>query len=265
MTDNLASLPASSNYEAFGAAMPLSIYDRYLLVRGLAQLGRFDEALQYKTEALRLAELTRHAYPVGMAYLAAGWLHLLKADWTHARSLLEQGLAAYRTGTVVLNLPHAVACSAWALAQVGEAGEALALLREGEHLLEREAGRGIVGIHGEACYALGRAALRLDQLDEAHRLADRALAHSPSQRGFAAHAHHLLGDIATHPDQFDAARGETHYRKALALAEPAAMRPLVAHCHLGLGKLYRRTGPGEAAHEHMAIATAGYREIGMTY
>jgi class 3 adenylate cyclase/tetratricopeptide (TPR) repeat protein len=265
MMDNLAALPAASSYESFGAAMPLSIYDRYLLVRGLAQLGRFDEALQYKTEALRLAEPTRHAYPVGMAYLAAGWLHLLKADWTQARALVEQGLAAYRTGNVVLNLPHAVACSAWALAQVGETAEALALLREGEHLLEREAGRGIVGIHGEACYTLGRAALRLDQLDEAYRLADRALTHSPSQRGCAAHAHQLLGDIATHPDQFDASRGEAHYRKALALAEPGAMRPLVAQCHLGLGKLYRRTGPGEAAHEHMAIATARYREIGMTY
>ena len=265
MTDNLSVLPAASNYESFGAAMPLSIYDRYLLVRALAQLGRFEEAVPYKTEALRLAEPTRHAYPVGMAYLAASWLHLLKAEWTQARALVAQALGAYRTGNVVLNLPHAVACSAWALAQVGDAGEALALLREGEDLLEREASRGIVGIHGEACYALGRAALRLDQLDEAHRLGDRALAHSPAQRGFAAHAHHLLGDIATHPDQFDAVRGETHYRKALALAEPGAMWPLIAHCHLGLGKLYRRTGPGEAAHEHMSIATATYRAIGMTY
>ncbi len=89
--DNLAALPAGSNYESFGAAMPLSIYDRYLLVRGLAQLGRFNEALQYKTEALRLAEPTRHAYPVGMAHVAASWLHLLKSDWTQARSLGEQG------------------------------------------------------------------------------------------------------------------------------------------------------------------------------
>jgi tetratricopeptide (TPR) repeat protein len=200
-----------------------------------------------------------------MAHVAASWLHLLKSDWTQARSLSEQGLTAYRTGNVVLNLPHAVACSAWALAQVGDAGEALARLREGEHLLEREAARGIVGLHGEACHALGRAALRLDQLDEARRLGEQALTYSPSQRGFAAHAHHLLGDLATHPDQFDAARGEAYYRKALALAEPSAMRPLIAHCHLGLGKLYRRTGPGEAAHEHMSIATAMYREMGMTY
>src|SRR5262245_63548934 len=44
-----------------------------------------------------------------------------------------------------------------------------------------------------------------------------------------------------HPDRFDAERGETHYRQALALAEPRGMRPLVAHCHLGLGKLCART------------------------
>ncbi len=265
MMDNLAALPAGSSYETFGAAMPLSIYDRYLLIRGLAQLGRFNEAVQYKTEALRLAEPTRHAYPVGMAHLAASWLYLVKGDWTQARTLIDQGLAAYRTGNVVLNLPHAVAASAWALAQVGAAGEALARLREGEQLLEREGTRGIVGLHGEACYALGRAALRLDQVDEARSLGDRALAYSASQRGFAAQAHQLLGDVATHPEQFDPGRGEDHYRSALALAGPGAMRPLIAHCHLGLGKLYRRTGPGEAAHEHMTIATTMYRELGMTY
>ncbi len=46
---------------------------------------------------------------------------------------------------------------------------------------------------------------------------------------------HLLGDIATHADRFDAESGELDYRAALALAEPRGMRPLVAHCHLGLG------------------------------
>ena len=43
------------------------------------------------------------------------------------------------------------------------------------------------------------------------------------------------------------------------------MRPLVAHCHLGLGKLYRRTGKCEQAHEHLITATTLYREMGMTY
>ena len=43
------------------------------------------------------------------------------------------------------------------------------------------------------------------------------------------------------------------------------MRPLVAHCHLGLGKLYRRTGKPEQAQEHLTTATTMYREMGMTY
>src|SRR5262245_59895668 len=76
---------------------------------------------------------------------------------------------------------------------------------------------------------------------------------------------HLLGDIATHADDFDPESGEAHYRRALALAEPRGMRPLVAHCHLGLGKLYRRTGKGEQAQEHLTTAATMYREMGMTY
>jgi hypothetical protein len=43
------------------------------------------------------------------------------------------------------------------------------------------------------------------------------------------------------------------------------MRPLVAHCHLGLGKLYRRTGKREQAQEHLTTATTRYREMGMRF
>ena len=39
----------------------------------------------------------------------------------------------------------------------------------------------------------------------------------------------------------------------------------MAHCHLGLGKLYRRTIKREQAQEHLATATTMYREMGMTY
>jgi hypothetical protein len=39
----------------------------------------------------------------------------------------------------------------------------------------------------------------------------------------------------------------------------------VAHCHLGLGKLYHGTDKREQAREHLATATTMYREMGMTY
>jgi hypothetical protein len=51
----------------------------------------------------------------------------------------------------------------------------------------------------------------------------------------------------------------------LALAEPHGMRPLIAHCYLGLGKLYQRTGKREQAQEHLATATTMYREMDMRF
>jgi hypothetical protein len=51
----------------------------------------------------------------------------------------------------------------------------------------------------------------------------------------------------------------------LALAEPRGMRPLVAHCHLGLGKLYRRTGKTQESQEHLSTATTMYREMDMRF
>jgi hypothetical protein len=43
------------------------------------------------------------------------------------------------------------------------------------------------------------------------------------------------------------------------------MRPLIAHCHLGLGKLYRRADNRVRAREYLTAAAAMYREMGMTY
>jgi DNA-binding NtrC family response regulator/tetratricopeptide (TPR) repeat protein len=265
-TDNLAVLPADWVYEHFGnSTMPISVYDRLWLIHSFADLGRFVEAAPYEAEVLRLAEPTQRAFPVGEAYIAASRLHLSKGNWAKARSLIEHGITVLRTGTLVLQLPTAVAFSAWVLAQLGEAGEGLSRLREGEEIIEQHAVRGVAGLHGSTYHALGRAALLLGRLDEARSLGDRAVKSSPSRHGVAANALHLLGDIETHPERFDAESGEAYYCKALALAEPRGMRPIIAHCHLGLGKLYRRTGQREQAHEHLSIATTLYREMEMRF
>jgi hypothetical protein len=58
---------------------------------------------------------------------------------------------------------------------------------------------------------------------------------------------------------------EDHYQQALALATELSMRPLAAHCHLGLGKLCRRTGKGEQAQEHLTTATTMYRDMDMRF
>ncbi len=58
---------------------------------------------------------------------------------------------------------------------------------------------------------------------------------------------------------------EGYYREALALAGELGMRPLVAHCHLGLGRLNRRTGNRPEAREHLTNAVSMYREMEMGF
>jgi tetratricopeptide (TPR) repeat protein len=182
-----------------------------------------------------------------------------------ARAWIERAIAVHRTGDVGLMLPMQVAASAWVLAQLGEADEALKRLGEAEYLIEREAQTGIAGHRGASYRPLGRACLLLGRLEEAWTLGHRVADTAPSQRGSLAYARHLLGEVATHPARFDAESGEAHYRQALALAERCSMRPLVAHCHLGLGKLYQRTGDRQQAQEHLTIATTMYREMDMRF
>jgi hypothetical protein len=72
-------------------------------------------------------------------------------------------------------------------------------------------------------------------------LGDRTLKYSSSQPGFAAHALHLLGDIAPHSERFDAEGGEAHYRKALTRAGPnAGARARSKPARLGMLRSGRR-------------------------
>jgi hypothetical protein len=51
----------------------------------------------------------------------------------------------------------------------------------------------------------------------------------------------------------------------MKLAHDLGMRPLVAHCHTGLGRVYRRTGQREQAQEYFVTATALYRKMDMPF
>ncbi len=72
-------------------------------------------------------------------------------------------------------------------------------------------------------------------------------------RASEAHVLCLAGDVAAKGGTEGAPR---YYREALALAGEPGMRPLVAHCHLGLGKLHAHTDTREQAQEHLRTATA---------
>ncbi len=106
--------------------------------------------------------------------------------------------------------------------------------------------------------------LSAGRIDEAASHAREALALTRrlGARASEAHALCLAADAASTGGAEDA---EGYYREALALAGELGKRPLVAHCHLGLGKLYRRTDKREQAREHLTTATTMYREMDMRF
>jgi hypothetical protein len=98
-------------------------------------------------------------------------------------------------------------------------------------------------------------------------LASEGLALSQAQgaRGGEARACWLLGEIAAQRDPPDCEHADSHYRQALALAEELGMRPLAAHCHIGLGALYRKLGQEEQARAEATMAAEMYRSMEMPF
>jgi hypothetical protein len=90
------------------------------------------------------------------------------------------------------------------------------------------------------------------------------LARGRGERGNEAWALRLLGEIVSHHARPDAATATAHYGAAMTLASELDMRPLVAHCHVGLGTLHRRTGDPARAQQHLSTARAMYGEMRMT-
>jgi tetratricopeptide (TPR) repeat protein len=150
-----------------------------------------------------------------------------------------------------------------AYALSGRVAEALPLMEEGE----AEASAVRIFDTSLVAIALGTGYLLAGRMDEAYASASRAadMAERSGFRGSQARIARLLGEIAARRDPPEVAPAEDHYRRALALADELGMRPLTARCHLDLGRLHRRAGDGRQANEHVATATALYRDLDMPF
>ena len=102
---------------------------------------------------------------------------------------------------------------------------------------------------------------------EAQGFAERALKLSRERkaRGYEAWSLRLLGDIFSDPNNFDSEKSKRYYQEAMSLADELGMRPLLAHCHSGLGKLYRKTGLEESAKENLKTAVTMFRDMDMPF
>jgi tetratricopeptide (TPR) repeat protein len=114
---------------------------------------------------------------------------------------------------------------------------------------------------------LGEAYLLEGKYDKSLELAHRALslARVDGQRSQEAWALRLLGEIESRRAVASGEAAEVHFRQALALSAELGLRPLTAHCHLGLGRLIRREGQQAKAREDFATATTMWREMDVRF
>jgi tetratricopeptide (TPR) repeat protein len=261
---SVASLTGDLIRERFGQAALPAVYARTLLALSLAELGEFPEGAARATEAIHIAQALDHPFSLGLAFHGTGRLHVCQGDLQQAIAVLERGLDVCRARGIGYWVP--LICSSLGLAYVmcGRQAEALPLLEQALELLPSAQ---MMIYQPLLLVSVSETSLLAGRTDEATRHAEQAVRVSRERgdRGTQVHAFRLLGEIASDSTPPDVGTAEARYREALALADALGMRPLVAHCHLGLGKLYRRTGKRQEANEYLTTATTMYREMGMMY
>jgi DNA-binding SARP family transcriptional activator len=250
--------------DRLGLAVSPSILSRCWLGWCLAETGEFGEAMSRATEAMDLAESTERRLDLLYACRGLGFVCVRKGELAQAIVTLERGLALCQL-IESRALSHFLASLlGLALALSGRLAEALPLLMQA---VDQAASMGRDRDQPFQLGALAEAYLLAGCTKDAMGFAASALerARAQEQRGQEAYALRLLGEVTSHSDGHDVDESERYYGVAMALAEVLGMRPLVAHCHLGLGKLYRRTGNREPAQEHLITATTMYREMDMRF
>jgi len=230
----------------------------------LAERGEFDEGVVHGQEGVRIAEALDHPYSVVVASWGLAFVYGIKGEPSHAVRQLERALALCRDWNLTVLSPVTGGFLGWLYAVSGRVTEGLSLLQQ---TLTTYESLGLGLFHSLVVDHLGEACVLADRLQDALAFAEHALTltRERGERGYEAWALRLLGEVASHPDAHDLETAENHYRQALALAEEPGMCPLVAHCNLGLGKLYRRTGDRAKAREHLTAAATMYREIDMGF
>jgi tetratricopeptide (TPR) repeat protein len=260
----VAALTGDLVHERFGQGSHPSVSSRSWLVRSLTELGEFTEGTILGEEAVRIAEATDHHGSRVPAYLGLGLLHLRRGSLHQAIPVLEHGLEVCRVADIPVAVPMFGSFLSHAYALAGRGAEAIPLAEQAEAQI---AGMRAPVIYTAHAPSLSEAYLLADRMNDATRIARRAidLSREHGEPGNEAWALRLLGEIHSRSNPPDVEKAENRYREALALAEELKMRPLLAHCHMGLGRLYGRSGKRQEAEEHLTAAASLFRDMDMTF
>jgi tetratricopeptide (TPR) repeat protein len=260
----MALLTAELRYAHFGRNVPPAVGSRRTAAWSLAELGNFAEGRSVAEDAMRVAEAVAQPFSIATALMTVGIVSRRQGDIHTAVPILERGLALCQTANFPRLFPVTASCLGAAYALAERAAAARPLL---DQALERLATGSPIQHEALVLIELSEALLLVGRVDEANALIERLfkLSHTHTGSGYQAHASRLLGEVAAQREPPEVKLAEAHYQQALALADELGMRPLQAHCHLGLGTLYNQMGRVEQARLALSTALDLYRTMEMTF
>jgi class 3 adenylate cyclase/tetratricopeptide (TPR) repeat protein len=169
----IVSLEGAWRHERFGRVVLPAVASRALLAWCHAELGRFPEGRAFGEEGLRMAEAVAHAPSQMIASWGTGLLSLRQGDLLRALPLLERAVSLCQEADLPSYFPWMAAALGAAYTLAGRVADAVSLLTQAmEQAVASEAGR-----YQALCHlSLGETHLVDCRLEEAHTLADQALA-----------------------------------------------------------------------------------------
>jgi tetratricopeptide (TPR) repeat protein len=260
----VASLEGARRHEHFGLPFLPAVRSRACIATYHAELGTFAEGRAFGDEGLRIAEAVELPVSLMFASWGIGLLALRQGDLPKALPLLERAVGICQEADLPVYFPLMAAALGAAYTLGGRVADAVPLLMQA---LGQATAMEMIGRQALCRLALGEVQVLAGCLEEAHALAEGALAlaREHQERGHQAYALRLLGDIAARREPPESEQAAAHYQQALALAEDLGMRPLQAHCHLGLGTLYAKIGQPEQARVELSTATELYHAMDMSF
>jgi class 3 adenylate cyclase/tetratricopeptide (TPR) repeat protein len=257
-------LERAQHHERFGQVFLPTVQSRIQLVWCYAELGMFPEGRALGEEGLRIAEAVAHPASLMFASWGSGLLALRQGDLPKALPRLERAVGLCQDTDLPVWFPWIAAALGVAYTLGGRVVDAVPLLTQA---MERSIATEMIAFQAPCGLSLGEAQMLSGSLEEAHALAERALALAceHQERSNQAYALRLLGEIAARREPPEHAQAEAYFQQALALAEELGMRPLQAHCHLGLGTLHVKTGQQQQARTELSTAIELYRDMDMTF
>jgi class 3 adenylate cyclase/tetratricopeptide (TPR) repeat protein len=238
-----------------------AVVARSFLAAGLAEGGAFAEAAAHNCEAARRADASGQPDSIMWANWGIGLVALIRGDSAKAIRVFERLLELCRAHDLDAYASRIMAALGCAKARTGQVNEGLILV---EQAVALDVSAENLITKSFAVTALSEAALLAGDPAKALAFATQAVERTRShgERSTEAYACWLLATIhSTHAIDLELAAGM--FKSATTIASKLGLRPLLAHCQLGLGDLYLRLGSPTDASAHRGRGQRLLKELGI--